>query len=165
VDSCKSFLKKPSKRFFEVEEVDGEMLRKKAGKNHLALITVQLRPGKRDVVGCQLKKVFEFFRDSSGKNDFKVIEGNFMFRQPGMIYLIIENKKLSPNVEIVGPPLHVGTHVQKFKDKHPSTFVRNKRLFATEPRAFTAPVHLFEHIKNDPVVRENVGSLSITWVS
>ena len=164
-DSCKAFLKKPSKKFFEVEEVDEGTLRKKAGKNHLAVITVQLRPGKRDVVGCQLKKVFEYFRDSLGKNGFKVVEGNFIFRQPGMIYLIIENKKLSSTVEVIGPPLHAGTHVQKFKEKHPSAFIRNKRLFAKEPRAFATPNSLFEHIKNDPVVRENVGSLSITWVS
>lgn len=165
VDSCRAFLKKPSKKFFEAEEVDEGMLRKRAGKNHLAVALVNLKPGKRDVVGCQLKKVFEFFRDSLVKNGFKVIEGSFIFRQPGMIYLIVENKKLSPTIEIAGPPLHVGTHVQKFREKHPSAFIRNKRLFAKEPRAFTEPEKFLEHLENDPLVRENAGSISIRWIS
>ncbi len=164
VNACKSFLKSPSKKFFELEKVDEGSLKKKAGKAELAVIEAQPYPGKRDVVGCQLKKVFACFKDSLQRNDFPIKGCDFVLQKPALLYFIIEKKQVSPTVEIVGPPCSVGKHVENFKKAHKTTFIKNKRVYAIEPRKFKTPQKLLEQLKKEPLVKANVRSLSIKWL-
>lgn len=158
---AKKFLKKPSKSFFEIEEIDEKTLKKKAKNNHLILIDVKPKTGKEDVIGCKLIKALEFISKKLEKNDFKILDNGWKWNKKALFYFIIKKEKLSDEIEIIGPPLKVEFHVKNFKKKYKDTFTKNNKICAKIKRRFKSPIELIRSLKNEEYLKEKIISFNL----
>ncbi len=158
---AKEFLKAPSKKFFEIKEIDEQLLKKKARNNHLFLMDIEPKKGKNDVVGCKLVKALEFIKKKLKGNDFNIIDSGWHWNQKALFYFIIKKEKLSAQVEREGPPLKAKEHVKNFKKKYKKTYTKANRIYAKIKREFKTPEELISSLKKEQYIKEKVNSFKI----
>lgn len=126
-ESARAFLKSPSSKFFERNEVDFDKLRQKNKDN---FISIHLATDKQagDIAGTKMKKFFELVAREV-KKEFILSDSYFNYSggNTGQGYLIAKPKK---ELVRIGPPLHMKKAVQSFKNKHAKTFEKNKHIHA-----------------------------------
>ena len=158
---AKEFLKRPSKGFFEANQLSEGDIRKKFEKNSLMLLKAEPLEKKEDVAGAKMLKAFHFIEQNLGNYGFKVIESDMLWHKKisSLFYYALENAKLQETIEIQGPPLRMKMHAEFFKKKHKKTFVKGSRIFAVEKRKFSdANILIIQLIKSDNV-KNNVKSI------
>jgi len=158
---AKEFLKNPSKKFFEIKEINERKLIKKAGKNNLILIDVTPKKGKEDIIGCKLIKALEFINKKLKKNDFNVLDYGWQWNKNALFYFIIKKEKLSDYIEREGPPLKAEEHVKNFKRKYKKTFIKKNRIYTKVKRKFKKPGDLIKSLRNDNYLKEKINNLRI----
>jgi len=158
---AKEFLKNPSKKFFEIMEINEKTLKKKAGKNNLILIDITPKKGKQDVVGCKLIKALEFIKRKLEKNNFNIIDQGWHWNKKALFYFIVKREKLSDKIKIIGPPLKVEFHVKNFKKKYKSTFTENGKICAYIKRKYKKPEELIRSLKTEAYIKEKITNFKL----
>ncbi len=126
-ESARAFLKSPSSKFFQREEINFNKLREK-NKDNFISIHIQTDKQAGDIAGTKLKKFFELVAREVKKNFIlKDSYFNYSGGNTGEGYLIAKPKK---ELVRIGPPLHMKKAVQSFKNKHANTFEKNKHIHA-----------------------------------
>ena len=106
-------------------------------------------------------KVYEFFISDLKKHDFKIIKAGWEWdkKNDAVFYLLLGSKPLPKIVEIDGPPLKIKQHVDNFRKMHKRTFVRNRKIFASEQRKFIKPEDLLKNLTKKEFVKERCTSI------
>ncbi len=144
---AKKYLAQPLPACFEAEMVSLPTLHKEAEnrKLNLVYITVQPLPGKEDVVGMKLVKVFEFLRNKL--KPFSVVKSGWRWdkkdtmkekdkrkgngrKKEALFYFLLAKRELPKVAVRTGPPLTLQEHVAGFKKRYKDTFVENDRVMA-----------------------------------
>ncbi|MBI4980172.1 CCA tRNA nucleotidyltransferase [Candidatus Woesearchaeota archaeon] len=157
------FLKKPAVSFFVKPELSLLVLQKETKQNklHLVFLEVQPKTGKRDVVGSQLVKAFEFIQkrlkvfgvQSSGWDWDKSKEAVFYF---------FTTKDKQPLYELrAGPPLELKEYVIDFRKRHKDTFEKDGKIWAKIKVEHTELGEFVKHLVKEGYVKERVGNIKI----
>jgi len=162
-EACKKFLQQPSKEFFKVKGISKKDVESTLKKDQ-ELFFIEANPlkGKKDVIGAKLLKVYEFIKRSIKKNDFKITESEWEFKEKGIFYFIVKKEVLSEKVVVRGPPLSKKEGVKRFKAKHKKTFVKGDRVFAEEKRKYRTIKPLIKHLLKEKYVKERLKRISIS---
>jgi tRNA nucleotidyltransferase (CCA-adding enzyme) len=155
----KDFIKKPSKEFFKIKQIDVESLKKKAKKDDLFILKAVPLTGKEDVVGCKLLKTFEHIKNKIEKNKFTLILSEWEWKEKAYFYFIIKKEILDKEKIVRGPPSKIKIAVKEFKKKHKDTFVKDNYLFAKDKREFRTSKKLMNSLLKDNYINERVKKL------
>ncbi len=158
---AKEFLKNPSKKFFEIKEINEQVLKRKAGKNTLILMDIIPKKGKEDVVGCKLIKASEFIQKKLKQNDFTIIDHGWQWNKNALFFFIIKKQKLSDFIEREGPPLKAKQHVKNFKKKYKKTYIKTNRIYTKVKREFKKPEELIKSLKKEDYLKEKINKLDV----
>ncbi|HIG97976.1 TPA: CCA tRNA nucleotidyltransferase [Candidatus Woesearchaeota archaeon] len=150
ITATECLLKNPAKSQFERQDVTAETLAKKARGKSLIIIEAKPLPGKEDVVGAKLMKVFGHFLKALEENGFKTSKSGWEWngKKAGDAMLWYALDKKVPEAEIrEGPPLDKTIHADSFRKEHSEkkgspVFERNGRLYARIERAYSKPQQL-----------------------
>jgi tRNA nucleotidyltransferase (CCA-adding enzyme) len=156
--TSKEFVKRPSERFFEEQD-----LAKLTEKKNSIFLSVKIVPleGKIDVVGSKLLKAYEFILKEFEKKDFKIIRSSWEMKKDAYFYFSLDKKPLSGTVEIEGPPLSMEEHVKNFRKLHKKTFSKKGKIFAAEKRKFKDPKAFLKSLVSADYVKERSKSTRI----
>ena len=136
---AKAYLKHPSAGFFEYEELD-------LSKTNTICVTLTPFEGKRDVVGCQLRKAYEAVARLLENHDFEIVESGWQWNEKAVCYYVLQQYELLESKEICGPPLSMPTHVESFKAKYGEAYEKDGRICAVVQRDIRKPSELAEKI-------------------
>lgn len=160
IQASKEFLKKPSKEFFKVKPIIKKEIKIDEDEELIFIEALPLE-GKRDIIGAKLLKTFQFIRARIRKNDFELIDSGFEFIHKGAIYFIVKKETLEKTIIMAGPPLSEKIGVERFKEKHESTFIDNDILYAEEKRKYREIHNLIEDSIKDEYVKERTKKISV----
>lgn len=155
---AKSYLKKPSLKFFEKENITKALLKKKAGKNAFFMIEAKPVEGKRDIVGAKLLKCFEFLKKELVSNEFKVLESGWEWEKDAVFWFIVPKEKLSVSYRHFGPPVAEAERLKQFKEAWHARKVLEKegRAYVLAKRKFRDAKSLLKSVVKDEYVKERV---------
>ena len=165
-NSCREFLKNPSKEFFTKKNLKSVFAADKPQK----LIAVKIKPldGKSDIIGSKLLKIYGFLKQEFENHDFQILKADWEWdkRNDAVFYFSFEKNKKLPNIiEISGPPVKIKNHAENFRKIHKKTFVKSGRLFALEKRKFGAQENLLRQLIKRDFVMERCRSASLQLIS
>jgi tRNA nucleotidyltransferase (CCA-adding enzyme) len=160
---AKEFQKNPSKKFFEIDILTEQDIKKKFKKNKLLILRITPLKRKRDVAGAKMVKAFNCIEQNLTDNGFKIINSDVLWdiENKALFYYALKGTKLSKTVELIGPPLKSKQHVLSFKKKHKKTFTKNKRIFAIEKRKFTDSHNLVKNLIKTPNIKDNINNIEL----
>lgn len=163
IDRCKKFLKKESLKFFEIHEITEDELKKKAKKDKLIIVKAESRPGKTDVAGSKLLKVYQFIKQKLGEKEFKLKDLGWRWdkEKDALFWFIVDKKKLSAYQIREGPPKKEKIYVEYFKKRHPKTFVKGRKVYAREKRDFREADKLISALIEDGYVKDKVKAIMV----
>jgi tRNA nucleotidyltransferase (CCA-adding enzyme) len=163
IKACADFAKKPSVKFFEIKELTEADLKQKAGKNKLIMVKAESMPGKIDVSGSKLLKMFDFFKQKLGEKEFKVYDAGWKWdkEKNALFWFIADKNKLDAYVIREGPPKRSKIFVDYFKKKHKNTFVKNGKLWAREKREFREADKFIEVMAKEDYLKDKAMNISI----
>ena len=112
---AQAFLKKPSVRFFEKDEITLEKLKK---KGTVLWIDFESLTGKEDKVGAKLLLAFEWLKNQL--TDFSVKDAGWEWdrQKKASFWFVVGKKERDKVVMMKGPPVEMKNHVVAFKKKH-----------------------------------------------
>ncbi len=141
IKTCQGFIRHPSEKYFEEQEINWERLKKK-GK----IIYCKVAPlkTKKDVAGAKLLKAFEYCRNEVGRAGFKLHMAGWQYGQESFFYFVVDKKPLNSFMLRSGPPLKHKQGVVHFRKQHKKVVVKDGRLYARVPRTF---IHLEDCLK------------------
>lgn len=158
-----AFLENPTFSFFERKNIGRkDLLQKKQAalkqKGMFLVLQAQLLHGKLDTIGTKILKAFEFLQQEFTRNDFTVLDSGWDWAeeqdQPALLWFAVQEKKLSPTKEHLGPPLKLQKDVAAFRAKHKKTYFQKERICATVPRKFTTPDALLRDMLKQQFMKE-----------
>jgi len=127
---CQKFLKSPSIESFEESEIDLEQIKNHANKNKQEFILLEAKTTKPegDVAGSKLLKFYNHL-EGEISNFFEIKNKGFDYndQKSAKYFFVVKQKK---EILIKGPFSEDKINVQKFKKKHKSTFVKDKKVCA-----------------------------------
>jgi tRNA nucleotidyltransferase (CCA-adding enzyme) len=147
-ETCSNFLKNPSEKFFEKQDVENQ-LRKKY--KNLIIIQTKTDRQKGDIAGSKLRK-FNGYLIFILKKDFEIILNEFQYNESentGKNYLVLEQKK---EKIISGPPTTKTDNLTNFKKNHKSCFIKQGKAYAKEKTKSIEQV--LDELKKDKVLGE-----------
>jgi len=164
---AQEFLKKPSADYFVQHPVTMESLVRRAQLEDAQLVAVEvyLPPGKVDLIGVKMIKVFQFLKQELLKHDFKLVDAVWSWGKGAQgdketkaeLFYLIKKGKLSDTVILSGPPTNLDQkHIEAFKKQHRDVFLKQKRWYAREKRTHQNPRFLVEELLKHLYVRERV---------
>lgn len=157
------FLKRPSKKAFDVKEKTLIDLKKEAGKNKLIILNVKALEGKEDIVGAKLLKAFQQVRNQLNFNDFKVKKSDWKWDKASkaVFWYILDSRDLFEVTKWIGPPVREKERVLNFKEKHGKTFMECGRICTYVKRKHTKAENLLNDLLKDPLLKEKVKNIKI----
>jgi len=157
------FLKKPSEKFFEVEDFNIDTLKEKFKHKNSILLEVDPLKRKDDVAGAKLLKIFEFLNKEIINNDFKIINSgwNWDKKTNAYFFFIFDNKLLSQTEEILGPPNKMKFHAEKFRKKYRKTTIRKSRIIAIVKREFRYPKNLINLLIKNNYLKDKIKKIKV----
>ena len=159
--SASRFLKKPSKKFFNIERVIKSKLKIKGGEE-LFFIKAEPLEGKKDIVGSKLLKIYVFMKRKIKGEGFNILECGWEFKDYVVFYFIVEKRILSSIVTLNGPPLNAKNNVKNFKKKHKNCFITSGKIFARENRKYRRIDILIEDLIKDKYIKERIKNISLS---
>jgi len=157
IDYCKHFVKKPSKKYFEVKELDTSKLKG-------MVLKVEVLKGKEDVVGSKVLKVVTFLNKALLKNEFKVKDYGWHWDKGKFAYIWydVDSKKLDNYLIKKGPPVKMEDAVKQFKKKYKNAKKVGSKMQAKVKRKYREAVPLIKKLIKDEYVKERVKSISFS---
>ncbi len=134
---CKEFLNNPSEKFFEIEQINLEKIKKEALKKKQEFLLIETKTNKQsgDIAGTKLFKFYNHFSEEISKYfGIKKKEFNYNDKQSAKYFFIVKPKK---EILISGPFVKDKKNVLAFKKVHKNVFVKNKRFFARQKIDFS----------------------------
>ena len=83
------------------------------------MITFTIKPldGKPDVIGSKILKIFNYIKDKINKEDFKILESSWEWKDDALLYYIVKDEKLSKEIIHYGPFKNDINNLENFKKK------------------------------------------------
>ena len=159
IDSCKKFIKKPNRSFFEIKKINIDELKKDFKNKVIVKVeVVPVKKGKRDVVGSSLLKAFDFLVKESLKYGFKIIDYMWEWDENKEVNFIIiyENREISEEITLIGPPINMKEHVERFNKAHRQTFIQEDKIMAIKKRKFTIAKNYIKWLVKESYFLEKV---------
>ena len=141
IKACKTFLAKPSEKFFFKEKLNIEKWKKEAKKRKAKLIVLKALSTKRkvDIAGAKLKKFYEFLFFLLKKNGFKVLKGFFDFNEKNKARFYFIIREPSKYYIVNGPPTDIDIkYIKAFRKKWPKAKIRKGRLYFKAKRKISS---------------------------
>jgi len=137
--AAKAYLKSASALAFEIEKISLDYLKGLAieKKKKLVVLSIEALTGKRDVLGCQLLKIFDFVSkelDLFGI-DAKISGWEWPGEGAALMYFYVKKKKLALEYQISGPPVTMNAACDSFRKVHSNVFEDSGKLYAVKKRA------------------------------
>ncbi|MCR4284756.1 MAG: nucleotidyltransferase domain-containing protein [archaeon] len=131
VMSANQFLKSPSTKYFERQELDVQSLESLAKKKKAKLVELTLTTNKQegDIAGTKMKKFLDFFHKELMRKQQKVITKEFDYNGKGKTakgYLLIQENK---TIEVKGPSTGLQDAVEKFKKARGKTAFKKGKYY------------------------------------
>ena len=145
---AQKFLDKPAIKYFEKEKVDVDKL---GG----LVIELKAVNGKEDIVGCKIEKAFNFFARSLTHEGFTIKKSKWYWDDTIVFNYDVE-EKLSPEREIIGPPLKIKAAVKDFKKKYKKTFEKKGKIYAKIKRKYLTSESVVEAVRTDKYLKGKV---------
>ena len=152
---CKSFLKNPSVKAFEVKKIDFEKLGKNAQKKKFDFVLLEAETNRQegDIAGSKLLKFYnhlseEITRFFEIKNNEFVYEGEKTARY----FFAVKSRG-----EILhdGPMINDVNNVKKFRKEHAKAFIKSHKVYAKEKISFSFKEFIEKwKVKNKTKIRE-----------
>lgn len=152
------FLNKPAVSFFVKTELNLITLQKEAkqSKLYLAYLEVQPKSGKRDVVGSQLVKVFEFIQKKLKGFGVQKSGWDWDKNKEAIFYFLVE-KDIQPSFELrAGPPLELKEYAVDFKKQHKDTFEKDGKVWAKVKVEYVRLGKFVKHLIKEEYVKERI---------
>jgi tRNA nucleotidyltransferase (CCA-adding enzyme) len=152
---AKRFLAKPSRTFFQRQEVTKALLKRRAGKNRLVVLDAKPASGKRDVQGAKILKVHEHFIKQLKLNDFRLVESGWDWdgERPALLWYILDPALLS-EIKVRQGPSADSIEADNFKQKHTKVYVKEGRLYADLNRKYRRPEQLLKALSHDVYTKQ-----------
>jgi tRNA nucleotidyltransferase (CCA-adding enzyme) len=152
---AKDFLAKPTISFFEKKTLNLKDIRKKHKDKRIFFITMNTKPGKKDIVGARLLKCYEHILKQLQKHEFEVISSDWEYdcKTEAVMYFVLPPENLDMMPERPGPPAIAGKNAERFKEKHKDAYERKGRLYAKIKRDFVDPARLIDSILKSGFIR------------
>ena len=160
-NSLKNFLRNPSKKYFEKEELNEEKWISKAKSENAVFRKIELETNRQagDIAGSKLRK-FSNFLIGEISEYFEIMESNFVYNldEKAYLYLIVEKRK-----EIVkrGPPMIMKKEVGRFKKINKKTFVKKGIIYSRQKILFSFDAYIKSLRKKD---EDKIRGMSITGI-
>ncbi len=154
-------LNKPTVSFFVKPELNLAMLQKEAKQSKLNLVYLEVQPksGKRDVVGSQLVKAFEFIQKQLRRFEVQSSGWDWDKGKKAVFYFFTQ-KKQQPLFELrAGPPLGLAEYVAQFRKLHKDTFEKDGKVWAKVKVEHTKLGEFVKSIIKDKYVTEKVSKI------
>lgn len=124
------YLKRPSKKQFEIKEFNREEFLQSASKKSAETVVIKVNTEKQagDIAGTKLKKFYRHFLSEIAKF-FEILDSQFIYSgdKSAEIYLAVKPKK-----EIIkkGPPVEMKKHAEEFRKLNKDVFESNGLLYS-----------------------------------
>ncbi len=160
---AREFLKEPAVSFFVKPELSLTALQKEAkhSKRHLVYLEVQPKLGKRDVVGSQLVKAFEFIQQRLRVFGIHKSGWDWDKGSEAVFYYFTE-KDEQPAFEIrAGPPLELKQYATDFKKRHKDTFEKDGKIWAKIKVEHTGLGGFVKHLIKEKYIAEKISKICL----
>jgi len=149
IEIAKNFLDKPTKKYFEIQKIDIDTLKKNAKKNKLFYYELEPESEKQDIAGSKmltrLKKIVKVVKD----HEFDIIDSGLFWdkKNKGLIWIIVPDKDLEKKKILTGPPTYGNTHdIMNFKSKHKKVWREGYNYYTEIKREYTKISTLMKNI-------------------
>ncbi|MCX6748988.1 MAG: hypothetical protein NT076_05285 [Candidatus Pacearchaeota archaeon] len=142
-----SFLKKPSLAYFQAKKINE--------KNYNSILKARTNRQEGNIAGSKLKKFFGFVERGLEKN-FSIEKKDFEYdnKKEATLYFKIKAKS---NIIVNGPPIEKADNLEKFKEKHKNTFIKNGKIYAKEQVKMSVKEFLKEFKTKNKKIIESMG--------
>ncbi|MFH1585267.1 MAG: nucleotidyltransferase domain-containing protein [archaeon] len=125
-----TFLKKPSIKSFEVQKKDINKIKKDSEKKGFDFILLEASTNRQegDIAGSKLLKFYNHL-DHEISRFFQIKDKGFNYNKKKSARFFFAVKSRG-ELEIGGPSIKDAENVEKFKEKHKSTFTKKGRIYA-----------------------------------
>jgi len=160
-NAARSFLKHPSKNFFEHKKLDVNAIKEKAKKQKSEFVHIKLETDRQggDIAGTKLKKFTNFLTLEIEKY-FNIINKEFEYdeKQGSDLYLILKSKK-----EIIraGPPIKMLDYAAAFKKANKNVFEKSGLLHTKIKINFSAKKFISDFTKKDKNKLKEMGIVKL----
>jgi len=126
---AKKFLKSPSIKDFEIQELDLDKVKQNAKKNKHEFILIETKTRKQegDIAGSKLLKFYNHLtKEISKQFEIKDRGFNYGYKKASKFFFVVKSKK---QIILEGPRTKDKKNVVKFKKKHKKTFSKKGRVY------------------------------------
>ncbi|MFP4424472.1 MAG: CCA tRNA nucleotidyltransferase [Candidatus Woesearchaeota archaeon] len=152
------YLKSPGESWF----IKKPLSQRLTTKENVTLITIEPLKGKKDVIGCKIRKVYQYIAKQLEFHDFRLIDSDWEFNDKAYLAYAVKQETKDSFIK-TGPPLDAEKDAERFKEKHPDAFIKDGRLYAKVKSRYKNPQELFRAMETDPYVKEKVKSLVVDF--
>jgi len=177
IDASKLFLKKPDKKFFEIQlfdvenEITNSLKELKLTKNkvNIARLEIEVTDGSKDVVGTKALKAYEMILEHMNEYGFKILKSgwNFNFEEKLAQAYIMTDANISKDIIQEGPPVKSSPNLKVFTEKHATLkhkmVYKNERVYALIPREFIEPKAFIENMSKKDFIAKRVKRIFVRW--
>ncbi len=154
---AKEFIKKPSVKIFEEEDLNIDKLKK-----DFIIIEFGSLKGKEDVVGAKILKAFNHIKTRLAKEGFEIKKQGWIWDKDQKGYMYLNIPKDVDKIKILrGPSSSIKEHAEHFKKKHKTTFIKKGTLYAKDKRKITKSRDYIKLIIKDEYVKERLKSIKL----
>ena len=106
-------------------------------------------------------KVFQYLKRHL--SEFGIVGAGWEWdkKDDAFFWFHLEQNKLEPIVEWMGPVLKQKDHVSAFKEKHTDTFEKDNRIYARVQREHTTPESMIGMLLKDNYIKDRVRKILI----
>ncbi len=155
--SVNNFLKFPSIKAFEKQEINFSKIKSFAKKRNAKLLKIIFKTEKQegDIAGTKMRKFFDFICSEFERKSQKVLQKEFVYEKgnSATVYLIIKEKK---QIERKGPPINDVSAVYRFKKAHKTVKKKGKFLYVHEKTSIQDVLKFLKRFEKDMNVKINI---------
>ncbi len=157
------FLNDFSVEYFKERKEDVEKIKREAEKKNFNFVEISLSTDKQDgdIAGTKLLKFFNYLTLQLSKlYDIKKKGFDYNGKQEASCFFVVNPKK---EIEFTGPSVDDKKNCEAFKKRHKKTFVKNKKLYATESFNKKLKVYLKEwkSINSQKIIEMHINNFEI----
>lgn len=123
-----------------------------------AVIDVRFEDERNDVSGAKLVKLKSFLERRLNEADFDVHKAITHHEDKSAIVLAASSTPRNDRHEIIGPPLHLDEHIERFKEEHDEVAVKDTRAVAYEPNPYDYLEDALQALLGDEYVTDRCSS-------
>lgn len=131
-EECKKFLSHPNKTFFEMKDIEKNILNEaKKSKKELLIVYAESLKEKEDIAGAKLLKFMNVIKVRLEKEGYTTKTAIKFSGNSAKLFFMLDKKDFL----IEGPFLDMKKHVENFKKRWKNTKIKGKRIVALRKKA------------------------------